>query len=190
LKESIMQSATETPVDTCVPGSELALPPAAPGDADVDIEILKTVPKQFAIVDEDTANWLVRKINSARAYAASVKDFAERELRRAAREEQTLFFLFGRQIEAWARHEIEKLNGRRKSVSLPGGCIGFRKLAAKLVIDDEKVVLSWAKQNCPNAVVVTERLSKSALDDLVETTGVIPDGGAHVEPESERFYIK
>jgi hypothetical protein len=167
-----------------------SLPEAAPGDAEVDLEVLKSVPKQFAIVDENTANWLVRKIVAARGYAASVKEWAEREQRRAAREEQTLTFLFGRQIECWAQGAVGKLNGRRKSIALPAGCVGFRKIAAKLVIDDEPTVLTWAKANCPDAIIVVERLSKSILDDLVEKTGVIPDDGAHIEPESERFYIR
>ena len=42
------------------------------------------------------------------------------------REEKTLMFLFGRQIEDWAKAEIEKLRGRRKSINLPGGTVGFR----------------------------------------------------------------
>lgn len=157
---------------------------------DTDIEILKTIPKDFAIDCADHANWLVRKVIEARAYSERVKAWAEQEQRRAAREEQTLMFLFGRQIESWTKSEIEKLGGRRKSLSLPAGRVGYRKCNAKLVVDDEQVVLAWAKENCAGAVVVVERLSKSALDDFVATTGAFPERGAHIEPQAERFYVK
>src|SRR5215210_14168 len=88
---------------------DLALPPAGPGDAEVDLEVLRTIPKAFAIDSGSAANWLVRKIISARLYCQRVKEWAEQEQRRAAREEETLMFLFGRQIEGWAKAEIEKL---------------------------------------------------------------------------------
>jgi phage host-nuclease inhibitor protein Gam len=159
-------------------------------DAEVDIEVLKLVPKQFAIVDEKTANWLVKKIISARQYAQRVKDWAEQEQRRAEREEMTLLFLFGRQIENWAKEEITLLNGKRKSLGLPAGTVGFRTIAPKLVIDDENVVLKWAKENLPAAVAVVEKLSKSAINDYAEQTGVVPDDGIHMEPAAERFFIK
>src|SRR4051812_10376686 len=101
-------------------GTELAI------GAEQDSEILSTIPKEFRIDCEDHANWLIRKISDARQYAARVKEWAEQELRRAQREEQTLLFLFGRQIESWTECEIAKLKGRRKSLALPAGIVGFR----------------------------------------------------------------
>lgn len=166
-------------------------PPITSGlDAEVDLEVLKSVPKQFAVTDEKTANWLIRKVVAAREYAEHVKQWAEQETRRAEREEHTLFFLFGRQIEHWVRSEIEKLKGKRKSLALPAGQTGFRTVAAKLVIDDENVVLSWAKEHLPTAVVTVERLSKTVINDYTAQTGVIPDGGVHVEPAAEKFFIR
>ena len=49
-------------------------------------------------------------------------------------------FLFGRQLEHWAKDAIVKLNGKRKSLALPAGTVGFRGVAAKMVIDDQKEV--------------------------------------------------
>lgn len=158
-------------------------------DAEVDLEVLKVVPKQFAIDCEQHANWLVKKIVSARMYLDRVKAFAEQETRRAQREEQTLMFLFGRQLEGWAKGEIDKLH-KRKSLALPAGCVGFRTVASKLVIDDEQAVMVWAKQNCPKAIVVVERLSKSQIDEYVKESGEVPESGVHIEPEAERFFIK
>lgn len=163
---------------------------ATPMDAEVDIEILKSVPKQFEINDERSANWLIRKISNARYYTEQVKKWAELEIARAAREEKTLMFLFGRQIEAWVKTEIERLGGKRKSVSLPAGNAGFRSTQPKIVIDDEELVMSWARANCRQAIVVIEKVSKSALDQYIEQTGVLPDAGVHVEPAAEKFFIR
>ncbi|HEX3358713.1 MAG TPA: host-nuclease inhibitor Gam family protein, partial [Tepidisphaeraceae bacterium] len=149
----------------------------------------KTVPKHFAIEDEKTANWLIRKITSARAYAEHVKQWAEHELRRAEREEQTLLFLFGRQIETWAKSEIAKLHNR-KSVQLPAGVIGFRSVGPSLQVDDEQIVLAWATVHCPSAVVSVPKLSRAELKSHFERTGEAPDGGARVQPAAERFFIK
>jgi phage host-nuclease inhibitor protein Gam len=160
------------------------------GDAETDVEVLKSVPAGFAIDCEEHANWLVKKVVAARQYVERVKQWAEQEQRRAAREEQTLLFLFGRQIEAWVDSEIAKLKGKRKSINLPAGAVGFRLVRAQLVVDDEAAVLAWAKSNVPDAVVVVERLRKSVINEYAEKAGVIPDEGVHIEPATERFYIK
>lgn len=160
------------------------------GDPEIDIEIMQSVPKEFAIDSHDRANWLVRKVVAARAYALHVKEWAEQEQRRAEREEKTLMFLFGRQLEAWAKAEIAGLGGRRKSLALPAGTVGYRQTPLRLVVDDEKAVLAWARDHCPAAVVITSRLSKSTLDEFVKSTGMIPEDGAHVDPVGERFYVR
>ena len=156
---------------------------------EVDVEILKSVPKQFCIDSEQAANWLVRRVVAAREYGQKVKAFAEQELRRAEREEQTLLFLFGRQIEAWARGEVEKFNGRRKSICLPAGTLSFRRQNATLVIDDEQAVMNWARQSCPTAIQISERLARTVVKAHFDGTGEMPDAGAHVEPAKECFRI-
>jgi hypothetical protein len=160
-------------------------------DAEVDLEVLRSVPKQFSIGDENTANWLVKKVTAAREYAANVKKWAELELKRAEREEHCLMFLFGRQIESWAQSEIAKKGGKRKSINLPAGSVGFRITAAALRVDDEAKVIVWARTNCPSAVevVTTTKLSRGILTDHYKSTGEIPDSGAHVEPQKEKFHI-
>lgn len=159
-------------------------------DGNTDLEVLKSVPKQFEIVDEKSANWLIRRIMNSRSYATRVKEWAEGELRRAAREEHTLLFLFGRQIENWTKEEIAKMKGKRKSLNLPAGCVGFRAQPTRVVVDDESLVLNWAKKSLPSAVVVVEKLSKSVLNEHCEKTGELPEDGIHVEPAAEKFFIR
>ena len=60
----------------------------------------------------------------------------------------------------------------------------------RLVIDNERTVLLWAKLNCPSAIAVVEKLSKSVLDEQMEKTGVVPEEGIHVEPERQKFFIR
>lgn len=165
-------------------------PAHAPTDTDIDLDVLRAVPQGFSIDSADAANWLVRKIANARQYALSVKAWAERELRRAEREEHVLMYLYGRQLETWVRNEINKKDGKRKSMPLPAGTVGFRTVGPRVVIDDEPAVLAWAKEHLPIAVTFVERLSKTAINEMAEATGEIPCAGVRFEPPTQRFFVR
>ena len=178
-------------MDTITTPEITTMLPATTGiDAEVDIELLRVVPKKFEVCDEKTANWLVRRIQNARQLEAHVKEWAEMERRRAQREEAVLMYLFGRQLERWSREQVEKLGGRRKSIALPAGTVAFRSVPPSLQIDDEMKVLAWARKNCPQAVVIVEKLSRSILSDHFRQTGEVPDIGAHIEGQRESFSIR
>ena len=157
--------------------------------ADAPVEHRQPSRRTFSIEDQVSANWLVKKVVAARQYAAQVKIWAELELRRSAREEQSLMFLFGRQIEGWTRSEIKRLGGRKKSIALPGGTVAIRTVQQSLRIDDEMSVIEWAKANCPTAITVSTKLSKTTIADHFKSTGELPSG-THIEPESETFLIR
>lgn len=165
-------------------------------EADEPVSSLETsepppeVPEAFSVCDESSANWLVRRIVEARAYAERVTTWAEREKRRARREEEFFMHAYGRQLEDWAAGRIALLGGRRKSLNLPAGSVGFRTAGPRLVVDDEPAVMNWARRNCPDAVVTIERLSKSALNQRFKTSGEIPEQGAHLEDAHQTFYVK
>lgn len=187
----------EIPKMSFVPSSDItsqsviAAPPAVhPLDAEVDIEVMKLVPKCFAIGDEKSANWLVRRIVAARQYALHVKAWAQMEQRRAEREEMTLMFLYGRQIEMWAKDEIKKLGGRRKSINLPAGVVAFRAVGPSLHIDDDASVIQWARKNLPAAIIVVEKLDRGEIRGHFDRTGEIPDDGIHIVPAHESFSIR
>lgn len=148
------------------------------------------VPEQFHVHDDATANWVVRKILEARAYAKHCAEWCDREQARAQRDEEFLMFRFGQQLLEHARKRIGEQGGRRKSVNLPAGTIGFRHEGAKLLVDDEAKVIEWAKRTRPELVCVVERLSKSGLNQHLEETGEAPDVGVHIEPAREKFYVK
>jgi hypothetical protein len=149
-----------------------------------------SLPKEFHVRNEVTANWVVRKIVECRQYAERCQEWCRREQARAHQREAFFLFHFGVPLREFARKTLAEEGGRRKSVFLPGGTIGFRTQPAKLMIDDEAVVLSWAKRQMPGLVQVSERISKSDLNNLFKDTGLIPDAGAHVEPTTEQFFVK
>jgi Bacteriophage Mu Gam like protein len=158
---------------------------------DLDPDIAEpTAPDGFAVTDESSVNWVIRKIVEARAYADRCEEWCRREQARAKREEEFFFFRFQAQLMAFARQKIAEHGGRRKSFFLPSGQIGFRTEPGKLIIDDDVSVLAWAKREVPDLVQVVERVAKSDLNDLMKRTGQLPDAGAHLEPSSERFFIR
>lgn len=143
--------------------------------------------ERFVVRDGASANWVIRKVVEARAYRERVKRWAEIEIARSHRDEERLLYLFGRQLEDWARIEVERRGGRTRSLSLPAGKVGFRRRKPLLVIEDDAKVIAWAKAACPSAVMMIERLSKSALMAHVEATGELPPDGARLEGGGERF---
>ena len=145
---------------------------------------------EFRVCDESSANWVVRKVVEARAYAERVKRWADHEIRRAEQDEERLMYLFGSQLHAWVASEVARFGGRRKSLNLPAGRVGFKKLGMKLVIEDIQAVLQWAKTACPAAVIVKERLDKALLDDHVRRTGALPDHGVSIRPTCDLFFIR
>jgi len=145
---------------------------------------------RFTVHDDATANWLIKKIVECRNYAKRCDDWCAREKNRARRDEEFFLFKYGPQLREYARQKITERNNRCKSVNLPAGTVGFRRENAKLVVDDDDLVLAWAKEHAPELVTIVEKVSKSALNEHVESTGEMPDRGAHMEPECERFFVK
>ena len=146
------------------------------------------VPEQFEVRDAEGASWVLRRINEARAYAKRVGAWADREIRRAERDEQFLMMRYGQQLQEFAAREVARLRGRR-SVCLPGGTLSFRKVGPTLVFDDPEAVLQWAKQSCPNAVVTKLTVSKTKASQHIQNTGELPNG-ARLQPERDVFYVK
>jgi hypothetical protein len=152
-----------------------------------------TAPEGFSVRDEGTANWLIRKVLEARHYAEQVASWAQRELRRAEREEQFLLYRFGQQLEDWTRRQLaapEDMASRgRKSIHLPAGSVGFRREPAKLLIVDERALTEWCRVHLPSATAVVQHVHKAAVKEHVAATGELPPG-AELREGGERFFIK
>jgi hypothetical protein len=162
---------------------------AAIDDPSVAEDERPPVPEAFAVRDAATANWLVRKVVEARAYARRVAAWAECEVRRAQRDEQRLLGRYGGQLEDWVRRRLKEENGRRKSVSLPAGTVGFRAEPPRLVVHDEKELLRWCRAHLPSAVATVERVLRGTVREHVAATGELPQG-AEVAHGGEKFFVK
>jgi phage host-nuclease inhibitor protein Gam len=148
------------------------------------------IQESFSVHDDATANWVVWEIVKCRSYAARCDQWCGREKNRARRDEEFFLFKYGPQLRDYAKQKIAEGKNRRKSVNLPAGTVGFRKENAKLVVDDDDLVLAWAREHVPELVTTIEKVSKTALNEHLESTGEIPQRGAHIEPEREHFYVK
>jgi hypothetical protein len=182
--------------------------------ADKDTQSVMITSDGFRVADENTANWLVRKILEARAYAVHVEEWAAAEKQRAKRDEQRLLLRFGPELEQWLRTEIQTRGNRSKSVALPAGRISLRRVNGRMVIADEAVAMQWAKDHLVDAVKInisvtgsaalhfadccktllgsnagTFQVIKSVLAEHIARTGEIPDG-VNLESSQEHLLIR
>jgi hypothetical protein len=172
------------------------------------------VPEPFTVHDNKSANWLVRKVREARAYAQRVQEWAVSEIQRARRDEQFLLGRYGHQLQQWTQDEVHKLKGRRKSLNLPAGTVGSRLEPPRLLVRDEQALLDWCRSALPQAVKVavqasgvegqqlrawqhtcclqvklTEEVVRDIVHDHAKATGEMPDGVVFTNP-AERFFIR
>lgn len=192
LPQTLALPADNRPLNPASEPRHLALLSAAQesrAELDTTSKPLVAAPKNFAVVDLRSANWVIRKIHDARAYAEAVKEWAEAEARRAQAEEDSLLTMFGPGLRAVLEAEIERAKGRRKSVNLPAGTMGLRCEPQRLKVEDEAATLEWARKHCPDAIKVTERISRTALNEHFTRTAETPKGCA-VQEGAERFFIR
>ncbi len=168
----------------------------------------------FHVVDEATASWVVRKVVECRAYAAHVRDWAERELQRAERDERWLLRRFGTELDDWLRAELRRRGGRARSVPLPAGTLGLRRQAGRLDVVDEASLVAWCERHLREALRVTvdaegdaaaelarwarareedarvkNQVMREVLNRHVAEVGEVPDG-VTVAGAEDRLYVK
>ena len=88
-------------------------------------------------------------------------------------------------LQTFLRAEVA--GGKRKSVRLYSGVLGYRQKPAALQVTDPAAALEWARVNLPE--VVAETLDKKVLSEKLLDTGEAPDF-ARLLPAEDVFYIK
>lgn len=149
-------------------------------------------PEGFAVRDEETANWVIRKITEARARATRMREMKKRadaEIKAAEKSEAFFIERFGAQLEAFARPQIE--GARAKSTKLLEGTIGFRKSAETLKVFDEDQLIEWADQMKLSEKILRFKpsIDKAALMHEFRESGEMPDGCVY-QPETEVLYVR
>ena len=91
---------------------------------------------RFEITDERSAVWYLRKLRAIEDERAAVEAATAQRLAELDTDRRRLEGLFGQQLEAWARTEIERR--RRKTITLPlAGCaVALRTIPARVEVDD------------------------------------------------------
>lgn len=140
---------------------------------------------EFVPTDAAGVDWVLGKIADARARAQRIRGNAELMARAEERSAEHLEWKYGPNLQTWLRAELA--GGKRKSVRLLNGVVGYRQKPAGVCITDPAAALAWVKENATVALI--ERLDKKALAQvLLENGEVVPF--ARLEDAEEVFYIK
>jgi len=166
------------------------MPTETDGDSNEATGIVtREVDDTFHVHDQSGANWVLKKIIAEREYRKRCAAWFEAETLRSERREQFLMRRFGAELEEWTRQQIAKQYGKRRSIHLPAGVIGFRTAPSKLIVADEPKLIAWCRQYLPGALKVVERILKSEVQSYIKSTGEIP-AGAEVAGGEQKFYVK
>lgn len=160
----------------------LEAPETAPGHGNEALEDEVFQPEGFYPDTADKVDWVLSKIADARARAARIRENAELMAKEADRQAEGLLWQFGPALQDFARRE---LTGKKKSIRLYHGVLGYRTKTASLTITNEPEARAWAEANCPTALRVDSR----ALAARLMETGEVIDG-AQLVPAEEVFYVK
>lgn len=143
----------------------------------------------FVIDSAERADWYLRKLANIAAEKARVKTQAAEMIRQLEADAAGLEYRFGSQLEAFARAELERRGGRRKSLPLFQGTLSFRSQPARVIVADESAALEFA-QGAGFAVKTTldaAEYRKEAQKRLQETGEAIP--GIQTVAAAETFSV-
>lgn len=143
----------------------------------------------FVIDTTQQANYAVRKVKEIRQqmeeiqatakkeledHAAKVKEWEARQMLSLEYSEQ----YFASRLESYARQHIDP-NGKKKSLSLINGSIGFRKQPDSYDYTDEKALLAKLKEKYPDLVENKPTIKKAEL----KKTATVKDGALYINGE-------
>lgn len=149
------------------------------------------VADEFEVRDERGAHWVLRKLQEhdaeilkLEAMKATFINNLDAMIQDQRRGKAWLSLKFSGQLKAWAQAQLK---GKAKTLKTPYGKLSFRKVPAKVVVTDLDRALFWARGYAPEAIVVKESLSLTALKEHMDK--VTRNSGLQVEPEHERFAV-
>jgi hypothetical protein len=175
--------AAETDLER--PAMLLSGPADSPDDYDGEADASPTAAEAFCPDTADKADWVLCKIADARAKAARIRENMELMAREADRDAEGLEWRFGPALQTFLRAELA--GGKKKSLRLPNGVLGYRTKPAGVSVTDPAAALAWARENLPGAVL--EALDKKALAETLLATGeALPF--ATLNAAEETFYIR
>jgi phage host-nuclease inhibitor protein Gam len=155
----------------------------------------ETIPQGFAIDSLDKAEWALSKIARADGRIQDKQRVAKQLISAITARLEAITEHDRRSVEdlsamlrPWAELEVAK-QGKRKSVELLGGTVGFRQSPARLDVTDPVAAVSALEAAHPECVRIKKEVDKVATRKLVESTGEIFEGMAMV-PGAVNFYVE
>lgn len=144
---------------------------------------------EFHVTDRRSAEWLLSKLHELESREALVKSQAETILRQCKNDRDSLMARFGAELEAFARQEIARQGGRRKSLATLYGTLAFRTAPARLEIADTQTAADVAQtlglvKTAPDLVAY-----RKAAQEALESRGELLPGVAMTE-ERETFAVR
>lgn len=148
--------------------------------------------------NDDQANWCLEKISEARAEIMDAKAFYEAKKKQLDQWLENTIAPYNRDCEHFeallAGYAEEALTGKKKrTISLPGGKFGFRKVPAKIDRDDA-ALLEFAETSAPEYVKIKKSVDWAGLKKTCKTDGdhmVTADGeivpGVTVTAQPDKF---
>ena len=148
--------------------------------------------------NDDQANWCLEKISEARAEIIAAQEFYEAKKKQLDQWLENTIAPYNRDCEHFqallAGYAEEALTGKKKrTISLPGGKCGFRKVPAKIDRDDA-ALLAFAESRAPEFVKTKKSVDWAALKKTCKSDGdhmVTADGeivpGVTVTEQPDKF---
>lgn len=162
---------------------------------DEDLFPEEAEPRGFSIDTLEKAEWALDKIGKAEnriqrftELVAKRKTEMDARLAEVTKPDRETVSRMGEMIRPWAELEIAKA-GKRKSMQLMGGEVGFRQSPARLEVDDPDAAVVALEAEHPECVRVKKEVAKTEVKKLIESTGMMPAGVRLVAGEI-RFYIE
>lgn len=150
--------------------------------------------ERFRIETKDQAAWALRKMSRIQAEIEENNQVTQAEIERIIswrdeeneKLERSISFFEGLLYEYFMalRQEDPKL----KTMKLPHGTLKMRAQQPQYEYDEE-ILLSWAKENLPEAVVIKESVAKTLVKKHIQETGeLVP--GVTITERPEKFAVE
>lgn len=147
------------------------------GDLLVDIEtgeVVGSADPQFRVRDRETAEWVLRKLADDEAELVALE--ARKKMLLAnldsmiadvRRHKDSLERRFSDELQAFAERELE---GKKiRTLKTAYGRLAFKKVPARLVIEDEERVVAYFEQVAPEHVVVKRSVPIAEVNKVLGT---------------------
>lgn len=125
--------------------------------------------------NDDQANWCLEKISEAKMEIMDARAFYDAKKRQLDQWLENTIAPYNRDCEHFeallAGYAEEALAGKKKrTISLPGGKFGFRKVPAK-IDRDETALLEFAETSAPEFIKVKKSVDWAGLKKSCKTDG-------------------